>query len=342
MAEAFAESDAAAQEDATLQISKAELAAIRQSASNPAINVEMLREINRNRAFEPQEEDDATQTFDRSSLETLLEADSAVTDEVVDAAYTNAAVEQARQEEVDPETVQFDLDEEPSLADFAGQGLDELSDADLHAVVFGDASEPEQPEPSEQPPRIHYPDPPDRADAFDLFDVSEEDSGRFPPPAQVEDDFDGLDELSDADLHAVVFGDELSDASEEAEAEPDPLADPEFEALEELTADDLIEEEELPDSGTPVAGPPEFSEPRPPVSDTVADNPAPEDFRGAESRLLSIGATLGSLAMLAAGSLRIATADMLTFLHPVVAGMMVAIGLLVLMGIFVSFLKHRQ
>ncbi|QDG52771.1 hypothetical protein FIV42_19090 [Persicimonas caeni] len=308
LAEALAESAEAAQEDATVQISKTELAAIRQSASNGSMTPEMLREINRNRSGKADEEDDATQTFDRRKLSAMLEEHSSA-DDLADGAIVNAAVEQARGDD-EPNTTEFVLDEDDEDDENDGDllstdGLDELSDADLHAIVFGDEDE-----------------------------------------AADEDPAAGLDELSDADLHAVVFG---------AEDDPlaDPLDDPEFDSLEELTADDPEEleapaEPEAPALPTePPAQPappaPVADKPRdaqPPASMPVDDEPL-DDFRGAESRLLSVGALLGSLAMIVAGGLRLGTSDMLGVLHPVVAGMMIAVGILILMGMLVSFLQRR-
>lgn len=298
VADALAESAAAAddQEDATVQISSAELAAIRQSASNPALTPEVLREMNRRRKEgPPEDEDDATQTFDRSKLSSLLQEDSSATEEITDGAMAGAAVEEARQaSEADPQTLENDLEAEFEVEldeeDFLGDGLDDLSDADLHAVVFGDSESEITLEPDSEPD---------------------------PEP----DTIDG-----DADIEA--------------------LDDDEFDELAMLTEDDEDDEALVPADPAPARPPEPQPAPQPapaqPAPPQLSEEDLVTDFRGTESRLMSAGATLGGLGLIAAGVARLATEGTLTMIHPTVAGMMIFVGGLFLLGVLVYFLQRRQ
>jgi hypothetical protein len=58
--------------------------------------------------------------------------------------------------------------------------------------------------------------------------------------------------------------------------------------------------------------------------------------------MLLAGALLGGAAMVAAGVLRFATSDMLQMLHPALAGLLIVVGALLLMGVLISFLQDRS
>ena len=141
------EDTAGADEDATVQISGTELAAIRQSATSMELSAEELRQINnRKRKAAPDDgddEDDATRTFDRDELDAMMarkqEHDAqdgasgeSLSDDASGVAKVRAAVEEARSRADAAEQ-----QEEPS-EDIDDTGLDEFSEADMRAIVFGD------------------------------------------------------------------------------------------------------------------------------------------------------------------------------------------------------------
>ncbi len=310
-------SDKADGEDATVQISKAELAAIRQSANNPAMTPEMLREINRRRLqaqASADEEQDSTRTFDRSRLDALLHQDpptAEVDQDDIDTGVADGALADLAISEAMANADWMDADDDSPgvdpIDDIEELDLDELSDADLHDVVFG---------------------------------------GDQPPP------IDGLDELSDADLRAVVFGDGEDDGVEvggDAGVDlPAPQPGEDTGNLDELAelADRTVPANPAPQLEVappqmPAARPPAPQPSAPPAPADLMDDAPLETFRSSESRLLIGLGGVGGAALVGAGGARILAEGVLTQIHPVIAGMMMLVGFLMLIGVAVAVLQRR-
>ncbi|MFP4599579.1 MAG: hypothetical protein ACLFVJ_15070 [Persicimonas sp.] len=329
IAEALEETTAP-DDDATVQISGTELAAIRQSATSMELTAEELRQINRKRKPTPDDDEhDATRTFDRNRLDAMM-AEKA---EQAASPPTPDPVEES--DEVD-EVDEVELDE-----------LDELSEADMRAIVFGDT--PAEGHLAEQTPdvageQVYSQDPDQLAPEFvelsdDELDVLPGDDLDEPSDDELSDD--DLDELSDDDL------DELSDA--------------EFDELAQELSDSTVDEPEAldePSTPAPNSAPAPKSAPVPqraPAPQVDAPTPQASDLtgisdlndedlgslRGAESRILLVGGTLASLAMLVVGAMRLWGHGYFTVVHPVMAGMFVAVGFLCLGAALIAVLQGR-
>lgn len=157
--------------DRTVEISKAELAAIRQSASQPAISRELLSEMDhrrenrqarvrqetpRHRQETPRQsaaihddvgDEDSTRAFNRQSIDAMLRSGPEQSNET---AHTNTAP--ALNDTADPDTVEVALDE--ASAPTQDEDLDvfsALSDDDIHDLIFNeDATLPSQNDASQE------------------------------------------------------------------------------------------------------------------------------------------------------------------------------------------------
>lgn len=295
VAEAIEKAAAAVGDDATLQISAAELAAIRQSASNPKITPDMIKEKvarekelaaqkaqgsleettspgaqKSNTLIPPDNENDATASVDRSELAAFLEDHGA-------GVGTADTAEQAPPAGHD----------ERSDAEFAGEGLGEFSDADLRAVVFGDGDPVE-----EETTAVPIPD----------------DIRKFAPD----------DEGDAEETTAVPIPGDMREFAPDDDDEPAPPSSG-AETLDEVTPE-------------PAPAPHASAHPS-----TDVDEPVSTTFRSTESTLLLVGGVVVGLGMIAGGITYFVSPETLPSVHPVVAGMSAVIGVLFLLGAFISW-----